>query len=149
MYEFLHYRVEDVMTADVVTVTPDTPLREIEEIFDGRNFNGLPVLSESGEVVGMVTKLDILGAFRFTEQHPVPHYDEIVQQPASSVMSEAVEAVTPRTPLTRVLEKLVTTRLKSYAVLDEGRLVGIVSREDVMRALRAATARRNHGESQP
>lgn len=138
MYEFLQYLVRDVMTEDVVAVGPSSPLSELEEIFDGRDFNGVPVLSDSGEVVGMVTKLDILEAFRFTEEHMIPPYEEIVQQPASSVMSEAVDSVTPLTPLTRVLEKLVTTKLKSYPVLDEGRLVGIVSREDVLRALRAA-----------
>jgi CBS domain-containing protein len=142
MYEFLKYLVRDVMTEDVVVVGPNTPIRKLEEIFDERDFNGVPVLSDSGEVVGIVTKLDILGAFRFTEEHMVPHYEEIAQQPASGVMSEAFHTVTPHTPLTRVLEKLVATRVKSYPVVDEGRLVGIVSREDVLRALRAAAAGR-------
>ena len=142
MYEFLKYVVRDVMTEGVVTVGPNTQLRELEAIFDEGDFNGVPVLSDSGEVVGMVTQLDILGAFRFTEEHMVPSYEEIVQQPVSSVMSEAVDTLTPKTPLTRVLEKLVTTRAKSYPVLDGDHLVGIVSREDVLGALRAAAAGR-------
>jgi CBS-domain-containing membrane protein len=142
MYEFLKYVVSDVMSRDVVVAAPSTSLGELEAIFAERDFNGLPVISKSRELVGMVTKLDILKAFRFTEEHLIPRYDEIVQRRASSVMSEIDHPFAPEAPLTRVLEYFVATRFKSCPVLDHGRLVGIVSREDVLNALRASAAGR-------
>jgi CBS domain-containing protein len=66
----------------------------------------------------------------------------------SSVMRRDLAVVQPRTPLTRVLEKMVDTRNKSFPVVDPHgeRLVGVVSREDVMRALRRATGGAAPGE---
>lgn len=146
MYEFLGYQAQDVMSTDLTVVAPETPLREVEEIFDRHDFNGLPVVDAPGEMVGFMTKLDLLRAFRFGDEHMFPPYEEIMKRPVESVMRRDVRTVTPRTPLTRVLEKLVGTAVKSFPVLDpDGRLVGIVSREDVLRALRRAAA----GEEAP
>ena len=55
-------------------------------------------------------------------------------------MTSCPETVHPDTPLTRVLEKLVSTRWKSLPVVQDGRVVGIVSREDVLQALRRVAA---------
>jgi CBS domain-containing protein len=141
MYEFLDYQVKDVMTASPVTVRPDTPLREVEDIFEKHDFNGVPVLDDAGALVGFLTKLDLLRAFRFTEEHMFPPYDEIMGRRAEKVMSRDLETVRPRTPLTRVLEKLCDSGVKSFPVLDaDDRLAGVVSREDVLRGLRAAAA---------
>ena len=140
MYEFLKYSVRDVMTQDVIVAEPTASLRELQVIFDERDFNGVPVVSNSQELVGMVTKLDILEAFKFTQEHLIPRYEEIVRRPVSTVMSEICHAFTPETPLTRVLEYFVATHFKSSPVLEKERLVGIVSREDVLRALRASAA---------
>ena len=90
--------------------------------------------------MGFVTSLDLLVAFRFTPDAIVPPYDEIMRRPVSSVMVKQPAVVQPRTRLTRVLEKLVDTRNKSFPVVDPKteRLVGVVAREDVMQALRRA-----------
>jgi CBS domain-containing protein len=63
-----------------------------------------------------------------------------MQRSVASVMSRDAVSVTRRAPLTRVLRKLVDTRSKSLPVLEDGRVVGVVAREDVMRALRRADA---------
>lgn len=138
MYEFLEYRACDAMTADPVTIGPETTLADVEEIFEKHDFNGLPVVGESQELLGVVTKLDVLKAFRFTDDHMFPPYDEIMQRPAKSVMSRDVATVAPRTPLTRVLQKMLDTRRKSFPVVRGERLEGVVAREDVLKALRRA-----------
>ena len=142
MYEFLQYRVEDVMSSDVTTTTPNVTLAEVEKIFDEHDFNGLPVLGVAGELVGVVTKLDLLKAFRFNEEHMFPPYAKIMQQSVEAVMTRDPHTVTPRAPLTRVLEKLVASGKKSFPVLDGDDLVGIVSREDILSALRRASEER-------
>jgi len=138
VYEFMQYIVEDVMTSDVTTTTPDTPLAEVEKIFDEHDFNSLPVLDEEGQLVGVVTKLDLLAAFRFNDEHMFPPYPQIMRTPVGQVMTRDPRTVTPRAKLTRVLEKLVDSRSKSFPVLDGDELVGIISREDVLAALRRA-----------
>ena len=140
MYEFLDYCVEDVMTRDIVTTTPDEPLSSVEKIFEQSSFNGLPVLGQAGELMGLVTKLDLLRAFRFNEDHMFPPYAELMKQSVDSVMSRNLRTVTPLTCLTRVLEILVSAGIKSLPVVDGDELVGIVSREDVVAALRRASA---------
>ena len=143
MYEFLDYQTHDVMTAGPTTVSPQTTLAEAEAIFERHDWNGLPVVDEAGDLVGFVTKLDLLRAFEFDDEHVFPPYDEIMKTPIAKVMHREVHTVTPRTPLTRVLTRLLKTGFKSLPVLDpDDRLVGIVAREDVMRGLRAAVSGR-------
>ena len=139
MYEFLKYTVRDAMTPSPVITTPDTSLGELEKIFETHDFNGIPVLDEKGQLVGMVTKYDLLKAFIFTPDAPIPRYRVIMDRPASSVMNTDVFTVTPDLPLSRLLHELVERQTKSFPVVENGRLIGIISREDVLRALRRAT----------
>ena len=138
MYEFLEYRVEDAMTRRPVVITRRTPLREIEEIFARNNFNTLPVVDSGGHLTGVVTKLDVLRAFLFTPQSMVPAYEEIMQKPAERVITWEPITVAPDEPLTRVVQKMVHSRCKSFPVVSHGLLVGIIAREDVLAALRRA-----------
>jgi CBS domain-containing protein len=138
MFDFIHYQVRDVMTPNPVTVRPTSRLREVEAIFSDNDFNGLPVLDEENHLIGMVTKLDLLKAFIFTEVCKVPPYLVIMERSVSSVMNPELDTVDPEMPLTRVLGLMVKTRFKSLPVMDEGVLVGIVAREDVLKALARA-----------
>ena len=139
MYEFLKYTVKDAMTPSPLTTTPDTPLRELEKIFEAHDFNGIPVLDKAGRLVGMVTKYDLLKAFIFTPDSPIPRYGLIMDRPASSVMTHDPVTVTPEMPLSRLLQELVEMQTKSFPVVENGRLVGIISREDVLKVLRRIT----------
>lgn len=142
MYEFLDYQVQDVMSKPVA-VAPDATLAEVERLLEEHDWNGMPVVAH-GRLVGFVTSLDLLAAFDFSPDSTLPPYEQIMQRHVASVMTRHPETVTPRTPLTRVLTKLVETRAKSFAVVDpDDRLVGMVAREDVMRAI----LRANAGES--
>jgi CBS domain-containing protein len=138
MYEFLDYQAQDVMTRDPVTVSPNATLTELEQIFESHDFNSLPVIDDNGNIQGIVTKLDLLRAFEFDDEHTFPPYQQIMKRHVRSVMSREVRYVFPRTRLPRVLTRLLDTGSKSLPVLDDERLVGIVAREDVMRGLRQA-----------
>jgi CBS domain-containing protein len=135
MYEFLNYQAQDVMTRDPVTISQGASLAELVELFAGKGFNGLPVVDDSGEVVGIVTKLDLLKAFGVDDEHMFPPYDEIMKRSVSSIMTRDVRGVWPRTPLQKVLQKMLELGWKCLPVLDDDRLVGVVAREDVMRGL--------------
>ena len=139
MYRFLEYRVSDYMTSAVVTALPDTPIHELERRFVLHDFNGFPVVQADGVLLGVVTKFDVLKAFIFTPNTVVPQYEELSRRTAAEIMTRDVITFAPDAPLTRVLQILVDARVKSFPVLDSGRLVGIIAREDVVRALRDAS----------
>jgi len=148
MNDFLEYQAQDVMTRDWVHVAPATTLAEAEKIFEAHDFNSLPVLDGKtamfvaldGAFVGIVTKHDLLAAFCEDADYVFPPYEKIMASPVSGVMTPDPEFVWPRTPLTRVIEKLRRGRYKSFPVCDDGVLCGMVAREDILRALRRAAA---------
>ena len=141
MYEFLKYEVRDAMTADPITISPQTPLKEVEELFENHDFNGVPVVDGQRHLLGILTKFDLLKAFSLGAQAMVPNYDAIMEQSAEAIMTRDPVSVEPLLPLSRLLQKLVEMRTKSLPVVDNGLLVGIIAREDVLKALRRATIR--------
>jgi CBS domain-containing protein len=152
MYEFLKYEVRDAMTIDPIAVGPNTKLHEVEELFEAHDFNGVPVVDNQRHLIGILTKFDLLKAFSFDAQIIAPHYDEIMEQTAEQVMTCDPISVHPRLPLSRLLQKLVEMRTKSLPVVENGLLVGIIAREDVLKALRRATVAHEiptHEDSQP
>jgi CBS domain-containing protein len=141
MYRFLECTVEQYMTRDVKTVTREATLRELEALFARHDYNAFPV-RENGAMLGLVTKFDFLRAFAFTTGQLVPHYDELMQRRVGEIMSTRVVHIEPAAPLTRALQMMVDTRARSLPVVESGgKLVGVISREDVMRALEETTER--------
>ncbi len=139
MYRFLEYSAGQYMTYPVKTVTRQTTMRELEALFEKHDFNAFPVV-ESRAIVGLVTKFDFLKTFAFTTGQMLPHYDELMSRTVGEVMTEAVVHVEPAAPLTRVLQLMVNLRARSFPVVAPDRhLLGIISREDIMRALKEAT----------
>ena len=149
LYRFLACAVDQYMTRAVISVTGAVTLGELEALFERYDFNSFPVVEE-GRILGIVTKFDFLRAFTFTTGQMVPHYDELMLRRVADVMTKAVTHVEPQTPLTRVLELMVSFATRSLPVLSlEHKLVGIISREDVMRALRETTQCSRSAASNP
>ena len=134
---FLGMHTRDVMTKLALTVSRQLSLRELEHLFETYDFNGFPVV-EDHRLIGLVTKFDFLKNFIFTPSTVFPHYDELMKRTVEEIMVKKVCTVHSATPLTRVLQLMVETRDKSFPVTDEkDRLLGIVSRGDIVRALKA------------
>jgi CBS domain-containing protein len=139
VYRFLEGTAEQYMTRAVTTVTRQTTMRELETLFEKHDFNSFPVV-EKEKMLGIVTKFDFLRAFAFTTGQILPDYDELMRRPVAEMMTEAVVHVEPAAPLTRVLQLMVSLKARSFPVIGPGhQLVGMISREDVMRALKEAT----------
>ena len=141
MYRFLECTAAQYMTSPVTTVTRQVTMGELEGLFEKHDFNSFPVM-EGGNMVGIVTKFDFLRNFAFTTGQMLPHYDELMRRPVAEIMTEAVVHVETTAPLTRVLQLMVSLKTRSFPVVSpEGQLLGIISREDVMRGLKEATQR--------
>jgi CBS-domain-containing membrane protein len=123
------------MTRTVKTVGRDTTMRELQKMFDEDDFNYYPV-REGEDIVGVVSNFDFLKCFAFNPDRMVPAYDELLSRTVADVMTPEFIYVDPATKLTRVLQLMVDHRMKSIPVLNaEQGLVGIIAREDIMRAL--------------
>ena len=97
-------------------------------------------VTEGDDIVGVVSNFDFLKCFAFNPGRMVPAYDDLLSRMVVDVMTPEFIYVDPVTKLTRVLQLMVDHRMKSLPVLDaEQRLVGIIAREDIMRALTEST----------
>ena len=140
MYRFLEQTASGYMTCNVRTVQRDQDLLALSEMFEQDDFNSYPV-EDDGQVVGIVTKFDILKCFAFTSSQMLPRYHDLMRRKVGDVMTPEFIYVSPDTRLTRVLQIMVEHRIRSIIVLDGAeKLVGIIAREDVIKALKA-TAR--------
>jgi CBS domain-containing protein len=93
------------------------------------------------QMVGLVSKSDYLANFIFTPAHMIPRYDDLMERTVADIMTPEFIYVWPETKLTRVLQLMVDHRLRSMPVIEgDQRLVGIISREDVMRALQSCAS---------
>lgn len=123
------------MTRNAKTVSRGVTLRELGTLFAQDDFNAYPV-EENSQVVGLVSKFDFLACFVFTPAHMIPRYDDLMKQTVADIMTPDFIYVRGDTRLTRVLQLMVEHRIRSMPVIEgDQRLAGMISREDVMRAL--------------
>jgi CBS domain-containing protein len=111
-------KAEDVMTTRVVTITEDQSKQQAARLLSQHHISGLPVVNADQFVVGVVTEYDVIGK---------------EGQTVGEIMTRGVISVTPDTELEEVSHLLVHERIKRLPVLDQGKLVGIVSRADLVR----------------
>ena len=135
MYSFLEESVSENMTRAVKTVPPETTMRELHRLFAEDDFNGYPVVKD-GKLLGVVSKFDFLNCFAFTPSFLIPRYNDLMDKTVADVMTREFVSTSPDAKLQRVLQLMVNHRVRSMPVTDNnGDLVGIIAREDVMRAL--------------
>ncbi len=140
MYRFIEETVAGHMTRAVNTVTRELNVRELGGMFERDDFNTYPV-EEDGQVIGIVTKFDLLKCFAFTPNQMVPRYRDLMSRTVGDVMISEFIYVRPDTRLTRVLQLMVEHRIRSVPVIDgDHHLAGIIAREDVLRALASSIA---------
>ena len=142
-------KARDIMTTKVVTVSPDTPVRDVAALMIEKHISGVPVLNDTGVLVGVISEGDLLRRPEIgTEKHRrrwlsfFTRADEQAREftkshalRAGDVMTRQVTHVDEDTTLAQVVEMMEKHNVKRLPVLAHGELVGIVSRRDMLRAL--------------
>ncbi len=142
-------KAAEVMTREVVTTTPEAPIEEVARLMIRHRVSGVPVLDAGGKLVGLVTEGDLLRRAETGTERRRPRWLELLIAPGrlaqdyvrehahkvGDVMTDAVISVRPDTPLAEVVALMESRRIKRLPVLEGGRLVGIISRADLLRAL--------------
>ncbi len=147
-------KARDVMTTDVATANPDTPTRDIAALLLKRGISAVPIVDSGGAPIGMVSEGDLVGrdeAARearrdwwltlLAEGNPL-HEDFLAslrtpERRAREIMSAPVVTVEEDTPVAEIARLLTAYRIKRVPVVRDGRIVGIASRADLLRALAA------------
>ena len=144
-------KARDVMTWGVISVEADASVERAARLMLQNRVSGLPVVDSQGAMVGMVTEADFL---RRSEIRRRPRWLEFLIGPGrlaaeyvhaagrkvSEIMTPDPYTVTPETSLEQIVDVMERRRIKRQAVVEDGKLIGIVSRANLMHAL-ASTAR--------
>lgn len=132
--------VADVMTRDVITVTPETPFKQLEQLMAEHRISAVPVVDTSGVTVGVVSEADLLlrtevdgGAGGGWSPGSRERDSKAHAQTAGGLMSSPAISVEPGALLAAAARLMRKRNVKRLPVVDGGRLVGIVSRADVLK----------------
>jgi CBS domain-containing protein len=130
--------VRDVMTSPAVTVTAGASVKEGMRLLDRHHVTAMPVVAEGGRLVGIVSEADLLqdAVRRDDRTHLIPHeHTETPPRRVEDVMSTLSLTVSPDSDLSDAVELMTDTAVKSLPVVEHGRVVGVVSRSDVVHLL--------------
>jgi CBS domain-containing protein len=142
-------KAHDVMTWGAITVQPDESVTRAVQLMLQNKISGLPVVDDKGEFIGIVTEGDFLRRGELGTQRRRPRWLEFLLGPGrlaaeyvqasgqkvAQVMTREAKTITPETPLEEVVRLMERHRVKRLPVVQDGKLVGIVSRADLLHAL--------------
>ena len=147
----------DIMSKPVVSVHPDTPLREVARLMLDKGITAVTVIDDNGAPIGIVSEGDLIRPERAAREARRQSWLEVFAEgealapefldwlhsqsdSARAVMSAPVITVNEDTELSEIARVLVTHRIKRVPVVRDGRVTGIVARDDVLRALASSKA---------
>ncbi|MFA4916441.1 MAG: CBS domain-containing protein [Syntrophales bacterium] len=143
---------KDIMTRDLITVYPDTEITQAAELMLNSHLSGLPVVDKNGHLKGIICQSDLI----FQQKRiPLPSFfvlldatislppqkniEKEVTKMAAFKVSEAMTpdpiTVDPETSLEDIATLMVNNNIHTLPVIDQGKLVGIIGKEDILRTL--------------
>jgi CBS domain-containing protein len=145
-------RADDVMTRAVVTITPSASVQDAAKSLIEHRISGLPVVDDDGRVIGIITEADLIARrtsaserrswwHRFVSdpERLAEDYRKTAGSKVGDVMTRAVICIGPDMPVEAIATLLTGRGIKRVPVVVAGRLVGIVSRADLVKALAIQT----------
>lgn len=160
-------KVREVMSSPVVSISPETLVKDATAMLAERNVSGVPVV-ENESVVGVFSEIDVLRSIKttkkdlrlvfpsisslgiafqeeVTQREILEAYEEIGNTPVREIMSKTVVTVTPEITLNEAIVMMVERKIQRLPVVEGTKLVGIVTRGDIIRGLAKERAANNKG----
>lgn len=142
----------EIMTREVVTVTTDTTIRELAEIIMNHRIGSVPVVDSEGVLVGIVTESDLIEQDKnFHIPTIISLFDWVIYLESEKkferelkrmtaltvgeIYTKDVVTVAPSTPISELADIMSSRKIHTLPVVEDGRLVGIVSRIDLIRSM--------------
>jgi len=111
------------MTHRVYTTTPQATVQEVAQLLSRERISGVPVINSEGKLIGIVTEADIIAKATSNDLR------------VKDIMSSEVIVVDEETPVSEIAQLLTSKKIKRVPVVHDGRVVGIVSRADIVDAV--------------
>lgn len=141
-------RAEQIMTRQVITVSPETSILDAADIMLKHRVSGLPVTGDAGELLGIVSESDFLRRSEIGTQRKRPRWLQFLASPGrlaneyvaesgrrvEDVMTRPAIAVSEQTEMDELVSLMERHRIKRLPVMQQGRLVGIVTRSNLLQA---------------
>ncbi len=145
---------QDIMNTDITTISADSSVHQAIDLMVAKNISGLPVIDNDGNLCGLLTEGDLLRRIEFgggrsagnSDETSLVDFDDYIRSRSwrvSDVMSASVISVTPDTPAASVAEVMFQHKIKRVPVVSGKRLLGIVSRIDLLKGIVCCTGREN------
>ncbi len=145
-------KAKDVMTRDVITVTPETKVTKIAGLLLEKHFNGLPVVNRNGDLLGIICQSDLIAEQKklpipsvftildaFIPIYPPGKNAKEMQKIAAIKASEAMTpdpvTVDPEAGIDEIASIMVNKGIHTIPVMEGGKLVGIIGKGDILRTL--------------
>ncbi len=145
-------KVKDIMTRELITVSPETEVVHATKLLLENRINGVPVIDETGKLVGILCQSDLIAQ---QKKLPIPSFFTIldglipmtsmkqiekqVQKITATTVAQAMTknpvTVQPDTDIEEVAALMVDNNFHTIPVMDKGKLVGIVGKEDILKTL--------------
>jgi CBS domain-containing protein len=160
-------QARDIMTREVITVTTATPVSDLAKILENRNIGGVPVLDPvSDRLVGIITQSDLVERARELELPPainildfhfylqipsqmIQRVEKMLGATVGDVMSPNPVTVTPEAPVPQIAALMAKEKVHTIPVLELGKLVGIIGKMDIIRALAREEGDEAAGQGKP
>jgi CBS domain-containing protein len=138
-------KIESLMTKHVVTATPETPLKRVARMLTRYRISGVPIVDAEGAVLGVVTEADILckeqglapepgGLLGWLFEKADAEGSRLLARTAAEAMTTPPVTISPHASVSEAARIMITRHINRLPVVGEGRLVGIISRADLVRA---------------
>jgi CBS domain-containing protein len=145
-------KVKDIMTKEITTVTPDTEIAKAAKILLEKRINGLPVVDDTGALLGIICQSDLIAQQKniplpslftllegFMPLNSMKRIDKEVQKISAMTVDQAMTpnpvTVDPETDIGDVAGLMVDNKYHTLPVVDKGKLVGVVGKEDVLKTV--------------
>lgn len=145
-------KAKDIMTTNVTTLTPDTKIAAAAKILLEKHINGLPVINKDGSLAGVLCQSDLVaqqksmrmpslftlldGYISFTSNTEMEkEISKISATEVKQAMTLAPKSINPETTIEEIANLMVNKKLYTLPVLDDGKLVGVVGKEDLLKVL--------------
>jgi len=129
----------DIMSEEVVTIPENALLSQVAHLMLRDRVSAFPVIGAENEVAGIITMTDLFRIIDMAVQEHGrdfrPFLSTFKNLRAAEVMSRDVVTISPETSLSQIIRMLIEKKMHTFPVIDQGKIVGIVSRHDILNAV--------------
>lgn len=138
--------VKEIMSTNVITVSPETSLKELGQLIKDKKISGVPVVDESESLIGVITITDLLRLLnqiyqwkKLEKGEDGPSLRQMLEQEKTNakvkdLMTKSILALSEDDTLDEVMKKMFDNKIHTLPVISDGKIVGVIGKKDLIKA---------------